>query len=781
MNNLFIGFYRELKSTLTISFINILGYAAALCVSLLLGIFVYHQLIYDRFNTRLDKIYRLNYLQTQKSTNNANTNHHWGEVLPDEIPGIDVIARLGWTWEQDLEFDSKNFKGLGVVGDKELFDVFSFPIINKTNTNFFEKTNSLAISESLAKKIFGDISPIDKNIVLNFENEYTITAVFKDIPENSTLKFDFITNIEDELEEYGEYMRNHWLWWAWQTFVLVKDNTDVTAFSEKMKPLQKKYIGDWHRETFDYYLQPLKDIHLHSATISGSFDSDISITLIYILISVVVLILVISCINYINLSIAGFEQRKKTIALRKIIGAGRRWLFKQYLSYSVLQILFCIFLAVVLSICFLPVFNTFQNSSIIIPFNRFYFWVILFVFGLFVGLLSGLYPAGFISKTVIISNLTKNRSQSYFRNGLITVQFTIAIILLISVALIKKQLITSTKGELGYDYTSLISFSATGPVLDHYQSFHNEVRKLAGVVGTTSCNFDLPGNFGNFWGVKPEGTDKDLEIYHSEVAPNFFDVLKIPVRSKLTEFTEDTSSVSGRAVINAEASRQFGLGEAILGKKYSMGNRMITVVGFADDFHNNSAHVAIKPIQLSLHEKCWNLLVRLNRENAYSTIAEIKKIWNELEPKQPFEYKFVDDLIASQYTKEKSIYKLFNGFFVLAIILSMVGLFGLIQMILKFKTKEIGVRKVNGSKSWEIVVLLNKEFVKWIIIAFLIACPVAWYAVSLWLENFVYKTDISWWIFAWSGFVATLVASITISLQSWHTARRNPVEALRYE
>jgi putative ABC transport system permease protein len=775
------SFFKELKSNITISFINIIGYSFALASCLLIGIFIYNQLTYDKFHANLDNIYRLNYIQNKKATDNAPTNHQWYDVLPVELPGIEKMARYGWSWEQNLEFEKNNYLGNGVIGDIEIFEIFSFPVTEKQDDNFFEKPHSIAISESLAEKIFGEISPIGKNITLNYGDKYTVRAVFKDIPSNSTLQFDFITDLKEHLSQYGEKMQKHWLWWSWRTFILLNKGAVAKDIGNMMKPLQKKYIGEWHAETFDYYLQPLKKIHLDSSSISGSFDTDKSLTLIYVLASAGLLILLISCINYINLSIAGFESHKKSVAIKKIIGAGRKWLFKQYLSYSVVQTLFCIFLAVVLSIYFLSVFNTFQNSSIVIPFNKFYFWVILFVFGLFVGLLSGLYPAGFISKTVIISNSTKNRSQSYFRNGLITVQFTIAIILLISVALIKKQLITSTKGELGYDYTSLISFSATEPVLEHYQSFHNEMRKLAGVVGTTSCNFDLPGYFGNFWGVTPEGTDKSLEIFHSQAAPNFFDVLKIPVRNKLTEFTEDTSSASGKAVINAEASRQFGLGETILGKKYRLGDRMITVVGIIDDFHNNSTHVAIKPLQLSLHEKCWNFLVRLNRENAYSTIAEIQKIWNELEPKQPFEYQFVDDLIANQYTKEKSIYKLFNVFFVLAIILSMVGLFSLIQMILKFKTKEIGVRKVNGSKTREIVLLLNKEFVKWIIIAFLIACPVAWYIVSLWLENFVYKTDISWWIFVCSGFVATLVASITISLQSWRSARKNPVEALRYE
>lgn len=774
-------FFKEINNNRNISFINVIGYAIALSSCILLGVFIYNHINYDKFHENINQIYRLNYIQNKKATNNATTNHHWFDVLPKEMPGVIKAARFGWQWEQNLEYDKQTFKGQGVVGDIEIFEVFSFPTLEKNGDNFFEKPNSVAISESLAKKIFGKDSPIGKNVILNYGETYTVTAVFKDIPSNSTLKFDFITDIKYDLQNYGEGMLNHWLWWCWRTFILLDENISDKDFGERMKPLQQKYIGDWHANTLDYYLQPFEDIHLHSSDIDGSFDSDIGITLIYVLSSAVILILLISCINYINLTIAAFESRKKSVAIKKIIGASRITLFKQYLSFSLVQTIFCVILAVILSVCLKPILNAKQIHDIDIPFAQPGFWIIMFVFGVLLGTLSGFYPAHFISRTLSISKSLKRNSKSYFRNILITVQFAIAIILLISVTLIKKQLKMSTDGDLGFNHTTLISISATESIQNHYEAFHDEMRKTIGVETTTSCNFRLPGHLGNFWNVNPIGTDSKVEIYHTAVAPDFFEVMKIPVRSKLFEFTEDTSATSLRAVINHEATQKFALGESILGKNYYLGDSKVEVIGIVDDFYISSTYNKIQPIQFNIQDRCWNYLVRLKKENQTSTINELKRIWNEFESTQPFEFQYVDDLIAMQYTKENAVYRLFNVFFILAMILSLIGLFGLVQMIVKFKIKEIGVRKVTGAKTGEILILLNSEFIIWVILAFLLASPVAWYSTKKWLENFAYKTPINWWIFAGSGLIILFIASLVISIQSWRIARKNPVEALRYE
>ena len=774
-------FYKELKSNRTITFINVFGYSVALSACLIIGLFVFNQLNYDKFNTNADQIFRLNYIQNQKGTDNATTNHHWYQVLPEEVPGVEKAARFGWPQEQNIEYNKNNIKGIGVTGDKEIFDLFSFPVLQKEAGNFFEKPNSVALSKSLAGKIFGSENPIDKNITLNYGNQYTVTAVFDDIPANSTLQFEFITNAKDFLDESGDRMKNHWLWWMWQTFVLVNDQSTADGLKESMKPLQKKYIGDWHAESFDYYLQPLTQIHLHSSSISDSFDTDISITLIYILCSAGILILVISCINYINLSTAGFESRKKSVAVKKIIGASRSLLFKQYLSYSILLTFLCILIALVLSQGVIPFLNSQGITGIDIPFSSPLFWAIILIFGILTGILSGFYPAGYISRTVVISDTKTIKSQSFFRNGLITVQFTIAIILLIAVTTIKKQLNESTKGDLGFNYTSLISFGATESTFNHYGALHNEIRKIPGVVASTSCDFQLPGYLGNFWPVQPEGATKKIDIFQATVAPGFFDVLSIPFRNKIHEPEEDTASTSDRAVINSEAFKQFGLGEAILGKTYKLGDNKIEVIGTVNDFHIGSMHDRIKPIQFTIAGKCGNNIVRIEKENYQTTIAAIQKAWKEFEPTQPFEYYFIDELITLQYSKENSFFKLFNLFFVLALLISLTGLSGLTQLILKFRVKEIGIRKVSGAKISEVMSMLNKDFIKWVVIAFIIATPVAYFAMNKWLENFAYKTELSWWIFALAGLLALGIALLTVSWQSWKAATRNPVEALRYE
>jgi len=775
------GFYKELKSNWTITAINVLGYSVALSSCLIIGLFVFNQITYDRFNSKSERIFRLNYIQNQKNTNNATTNHHWYEVLPGEVPGIEKVARFGWPGEQNIEFEKRSYKAKGTFGDKELFDIFSFRVLQKNNENFFEKPSSIALSKSLSNMIFGSGSPIGKTLTLNYRQQYTITAVFDDIPSNSSIKFDFLLNAKDYLEEQGEEMKNHWLWWMWRTFVLVNDKSVVAGFGKSMKPIQVKYVGNWYAETSDYYLQPLQQIHLHSSSIWGSFDSDLSIVLIYIFCSAGILILIISCINFINLSIAGFEARKKSVAIKKIIGASRSYLFKQYMYYSVFLTYLCILFAIIITLYAILFYNLHSIIGIKVPLSNPYFWLIIILFGLFIGMLSGLYPSSYISKTVSISTSKTLKSRSVFSNGLITIQFSIAIILLITATTIKKQLHKSSKGDLGYDHASVVSFWVTEEINNHYDAFSNEVNNCPGVLASTSCNFSLPGFLGNFWPVQPEGSNTKIDIFHAQVSSNFFDVLKIPVKSKLGEFWEDTAIISDQAVINDEASRQFGIGESVLGKSYYIGETKMNIVGIVSDFHIGSMHNFIKPSHFTIEDKCWNHIIRLNKANSEKTIASIRSVWEKFEIVEPFKYHFVDDLILQQYGKEKSLITIFNLFFALAMAISLIGLFGLVQLLLRFRIKEIGIRKVNGARVNEIVMMLNKEFIKWVVVAFFIACPIAWYAMHKWLQNFAYKTELSWWVFAAAGAAAMVIALMTVSVQSFRAATRNPVDALRYE
>ena len=774
------NFFKELRNNKTITIINIFGYSIALSACLIIGLFVYRQFTFDRFNENIDRIYRLNYIENEKKTDNATTNHQWSDVVQKEIPGIEKAARFAWSYEQHIEFNKKDFVAVGAMGDNELFEIFTFPVLEKESDNFFEKTNTVALSKSLANKIFGDDSSIGKTVILNYGKSYTVSAVFEDIPANSSLKFDFLIDVNEFIEGSGEQMKNHWTWWWLKTFVMVNNESVVADFGANMKPLQKKYVGDWYAEGRDYYLQPLKEMHLRSSSILGSFNTDISITLIYIFCSAGILILVISCINYINLSTAGFESRKKSIAIKKIIGAGRSYLFKQYMSYSVLLTFLCILTAIIISLYTIPIFKKQGIVGIDIPFDKPVFWMIIVIFGLLIGLLSGLYPAGYISKTVMMANPKAPKSRSLFSNGLITIQFSIAIILLIAAVTIKKQLHESTQGDLGYNYSSLISFGATEEIYNHSEAMHSEIRKIPGVIATTSCGFQLPGDLGNYWPVQPEGAEK-IDIFHTSASSNFFDVMGVPLKNKLGELREDTASTSDRAIVNEEAIKRFGIGESVVGRTYSLGETRMEITGVVEDFHIGSMRDQIKPIQFSIIEKNWNQIIRLERENQESSIAQIQKVWEKFETVQPFEYHFVNDLIAEQYHKEQSLFKLFNVFFTLAMVISLVGLFGLVQLLLRFRVKEIGIRKVNGARVPQVIALLNKDFLKWVVIAFVIACPIAWFAMHKWLQNFAYKTTLSWWVFIAAGTVAVAVALLTVSWQSWRAASRNPVDALRYE
>jgi putative ABC transport system permease protein len=781
MMNSLKNFLKEIKSNPTSTIINVFGYSLALASCLVIGSFVYYQSTFDRFNVNKDRIFRMNRSLNENGTHEAITNHHWAEVLPGEITGIEKIARIGQFYESNIEFEKNDFKANGARGDKELFDIFSFPLIEKESEDFFAKPLSIAISQSLAQRIFGNTSPLGKTLKLGYQRDYTVTAVFKDIPLNSSFSFEFLVNTNDMLNDFGEQMKNHWAWWAWNTFILVKDQSIVSTFGERMKPLQNKYVGEWYANSNDYYLQPLSKIHFHSASIMHSFDKDIPVALVYIFISAGFLILVISCINFVNLSVAGFEARKKSVAIKKIIGASRTFLFKQYMSFSILLTFLCVLISLIIASYFIPWLKTLGITGIDIPYNKPFFWLIILSFSLFTGFLSGIYPSNHISKIVTLSSNNTIKVKSVFRNALITIQFTIAIFLLIASTTIKKQLNHSIKGNLGYEHASLLSFSVSEDVFNHYDAFDGEIKNINGVIATTSCGFTMPGDLGNYWPVKPSGGNVQINIFHSSVAPNFFDVLKIPLKVKFGEFKEDTTLAYDYVIINEEAEKQFEMGETILGKTYHIGETKTEVTGIAKDFHISSLHNKIKPSQFFIRNKNWNYIVQCETSDEKEIIAKIQQVWKKFEPIQPFKYELIDDMINQQYAKEKALLRLFNIFFVLSILISLIGLFGLVQLLLRFRVKEVGIRKVNGARVTEVMAMLNKDFVKWVAIAFVIACPIAWYAMNKWLQNFAYKTELSWWIFALAGALALGIAVLTVSWQSYRAASRNPVEALRYE
>lgn len=557
------------------------------------------------------------------------------------------------------------------------------------------------------------------------------------------------------VEEFGKEMKTHWTWWWLKTFVLVNEKSKPLEFGVSMKPIQKKYVGEWYAEARDYYLQPLEKIHMYSSSIGGSNNSDVSIILIYIFCSAGLLILIISCINYVNLSTAVFESRKHSVAIRKIIGASRSRLFMQYLTYSVLLTFLSILVSIVISLNLIPFLKSQGIDGIDAPFGNPAFWAIIILFGLLTGIISGVYPASYVSKTVILSTNQNIKSRSWFRNGLIILQFSIAIILLIATTVIKKQLNESTKGNLGYNYSSLISVPLSVNLYNHFEAVNNEILRIPGVLATTSCDFEIPGDLGNYWGVQPDGAAR-IDIFHIHVAPNFFDVLKVPVKFKFCEFTSDTSEKSDRIVLNETSVSQFGIEETILGKKYDFANTEVEVAGIVKDFHFASLRDKIKPVQFIISDKTWNTIIRLEKTGYEKVVAHIKEIWEKFEKEVPFEYKFIDGLITEQYKKEESLMKLFNIFFLLAMLISLIGLYGLVQLLLQFKVKEVGIRKVNGARVTEVMILLNNDFIKLVILAFIIASPIAWFIMHKWLENFAYKTTLSWWIFAAAGGIAVL-------------------------
>ena len=767
----------EFKTNSGVTLINFVGFTLAISACILVGLYIKHNISYDKFNERAENIYRLNYFQNKKDFHSSMTNHQWAKVLQEEIPEVELATCFTpWQNEKTIKVGQNEFKVIGEWGDKNLFRVFSFPFLEGNEKTVFANPNSIAISKSLAHKLFGKNKVIGERIEVEHNEEYFISAVFEDIPQNSSIRFDFLLDIGE-----SQGSNTHWLSWGWQNFVLLKNNTNPRDVAAKMKDLQKKHISEWHSNDFDYTFQPLLDIHFNSQHLQGSNLSDMKKTNIYVFGSIGLVILLIACFNFINLTIVGFQSRETDVKIRKLLGANRSSLFVQFMAYSTMLTTLCLILAVLISELAQPLLEKISGDVIRLPFNSIVFWCIVLVGGIALGVITGIFPSVRLSGKRAFQKDYANHTFFSFRSILMVFQFVAIIGLLSFVGMVKKQLNFSTTGDLGYNYSNVVQVVGSENIYKKHKAFESEISKIAGVVATTSANFVLPSHFGNFGGAKPGGAEKSIDIYHGDIAPNFFEVMGVPLYKSSPVLRPSTSKQVNNVIINKQAYNDFGIGDNILNNSYKYHGNTCKVEGIVEDFHYYNMKEKMKPIAFHLAEKGWIHYIRIEANTTRSVLKELEKTYLLFEKNRPFTYMFVDKMIGAMYEKETKLFQLISVFFGLAIFIAMIGLIGMVKYLTIYKTKEIGIRKVNGAKVSEVLTMLNKDFIKWVFIAFFIAVPLAWYAVNKWLENFAYKTTLSWWIFVLAGMLALGIALLTVSWQSWRAATRNPVEALRYE
>ncbi len=791
IKNYFLVAVRNFKNYKFFSFINITGLAIGMACSFLIFIWVKDEFSFDRFHENETDLYRL-----VGEVENADalfkavvTPYPMVSYLNDEIPEIiNHICLRPMSEKVLVEYESegsksqlkKFYEGGMVAVDSNFFEFFTYEFINGSPEKAIIGTNSIVISESTAKKYFGDENPIGKTLYFyNRERLGTISGVLKDPPANSHIQFDIVIPFGDL---YGSNFKTNWGNYYYNGYVQLAHGIDPQIVVQKIEEALRKRSSD-SEVSIRIYLQPLRDVHLKS-----DFDIDYNNSTseinnnVYIFSIIAVFILLIACLNFVNLTTARSATRAKEIGLRKISGASRARLIRQFFGESVFIAIIAYILAFIIILILLNSFNQLTAKSLDISQILNVKTILIFLgIAILVGLVSGIYPALLLSSleplSVLKGEMKSDSKNSTFRKILVLVQFSISIILIISVFIVHRQLEYVQKKELGYDKKNLIYFPVRGNYRDYYSSLRERLLQESNIQDVTISS-DIPLNTIHLWGgLDWEGKDPD-----DNTMMNFYTVDYSFIPTLGIRFSEGRnfalSSDSNNYIINQTAAQIMGMDEP-LDQWFSLSENRGDIIGIVEDFNFKSLRTKMEPLVIRVGEYYNYILVRINDDNVQNSIDRIGAVWNELNPDYPFEYHFLDSDYEQLYIPEKRLGNLFKYFTVLAIFISCLGLLGLVSFMAQQRTKEIGIRKVLGSSVFEIIKLLSMEFTKWVILANIFAIPIGWFLMNKWLQNFAYRTNIPWFIFIITAGLVFIIAIVTISFQSYQAATTNPADSIR--
>jgi putative ABC transport system permease protein len=775
------------------SFINILGLAVGISACFLIYLYVTFETSYDNFHSKADRIYRV-VADVKTPTETIKSSIVTSPVavnLKRDFPEIEYAVRIApeqmLVKKGNVKFQEKKC----VLADSTLFDVFDFPLVAGDKKTALIEPMSVVISERIAKKYFGDADPMGETLQLTGEAVgVKVTGVMKDLPKNSQIEADMIVSQSSTKQLQGYPMSDtEWTNHTNYTYILVRPNTDINALAAKLPAFQELHNGAEAKrlQMQDYLsLEPLRDVYLKSKR--GGFISG-NLANVYIFSAVAVFILLIACVNFINLTTARSAERAKEVGVRKVVGAARFQLARQFIGESIIICVIAFVLSIVLSAMALPLFNELAGKEISSNiFSNPFHIVTLFLLAIFIGLVAGFYPSLVLSSFKPIAVLkgrfiTGTRGLA-LRKSLVVFQFTISIVLIAATIIVHRQLNHMRSQTLGFSKEQTIIINTDFD--KNKDVFKQSLSSIPGVV-SSAFSSHVPGGGSNsaysaVENKRGEMQKSNLDLYFVDF--NYVDQYELKLaagRSFSADFPADSTQAM---MINEAASRMLGYntpGEAI-GRKFSQWGKEGQIIGVLKDFHYKSLQQQVPP--LVMRYEPWGLgtiSVKVSGNNLPETVKAIEDSWNRLIPNRPFEYNFLDEFFDRQYQSEDHFGNLFFNFAVLAIFISCLGLLGLSSYSTTQRTKEIGIRKVLGANVAGIVNLLSGEFVKLVLIALVIAVPITWFGMDKWLQDFAYRTNISWWVFAVTGLVSVMIAFSTISFQAIKAAIANPVKSLRTE
>jgi putative ABC transport system permease protein len=792
LRNYFKITVRTFKKSKVYSFINISGLAVGMACCILILLWVKDELSFDRFHENADVIYRVTDRYPDSSAGYRSTAvSAWplAEALKSDFPEIVESARLRILTHRLISYKDKKFYENDIVAvDPSFLKMFSFPLVKGDIATALIEPHTILITEETAARYFGTGDPIGKVLTYNNNFDFKVIGVLKNVPRNSHIRFDFLVPFESTLRALG------WTdsWWSdnYTTYVQLAENASFQHISDKVYDYKKKIYSESRTKLI---LQPLTDIHLrsnYSIDLYGSTEN--KSIYVYAFSAIALLVLLIACINFMNLSTARSEKRSKEVGLRKVVGASRRHIVAQFYGESLFMTMVSFVAAVFLVYLLLPAFNNLSGKMLALDsVKEPVFLLGLFGIMLLTGLVSGSYPALVLSSFKPVDSIkstgltfSSKSGKSLFRRSLVVVQFTLSIMLIVGTIIVYRQTHYMLNKELGYEKESMIYFRKRANVRNQYDAFKSELLRDANITGVTASS-DIPTYTVHSTGAFSwEGKDPEtrLSIHQFSVDHDYIKIFNMNIiagRDFSREFRVDDSTQS--FIVNETAVQAMGLEDPV-GSKFRLWKYEGQIVGVVEDFHYKSLQKEIEPLVLRI-DPGWDsyVFVKFKSEQTKEAIASVQRVYNAFNPGFPLEYTFLDEAVERLYDSEQKTKTIFNYFTLIALFISCLGLYGLVAHMAQQKTKEIGIRKVLGASIIHIVTNLSKEFILLVCMANAIAWPLAYYFMNKWLKNFAYRTSMGLWIFILSALAAIVIALLTVSYQSIKAATANPVDSLRYE
>lgn len=777
--------WRNLVRDKQFTLLNILGLAGGIACALLIFLWVSDELSYDKFFANDDRLFKLMEKRSNSSGDVAFSEESSGklsEVVKQTVPGVEyaaAVAPAGWFPQNTLSANEKNIKANGQYAEKDYFNIFSFPLLEGNRNSVLANRSSIVLSDELALKLFGTTnSLIGKPVQFDHDTTFFVSGVFKKMAANSSQQFDFVLSFD-----YFRVIKDWVTYWGNKgplNYVLLKKDVSANAFNTNVVDIINKNTDD--RRT-KIVAMKFSDLYLHN-NFNGNSQSGARIENVKMFSLLAVFILLIACINFMNLSTAKAARRFKEVGIKKVVGAERAQLIFQFLTESFLLSIVAMLVAIGISILLLPAFNQITGKTIAIQFT----WqMVMAIIGIAVvtGFVAGSYPALYLSKfnplSILKGKLNTSAAELFSRKGLVVFQFTLSTVLIISVLIIYQQIQFIQHADPGYNKNNILRFSAEGNLFTKQDAFLSALKNIPGVVSASATNHRMVGhNFatgGLNWPGKPQNDETYFEGFETDF--DFVETMGMHIKEGRS-FSRSYGADSAALILNEAAVNAMHLKDPV-GKPIQIFGNNVQVIGVVKDFHFESMHSAIKPSYIMLVPQRGTIVANINGNQQRAVINAIQQLYESFNPGFPFTFNFLDEAYQQQYQSETRVSALSKYFAGLAIIISCLGLFGLAAFTAQKRRKEIGIRKVIGASTSGIISMLSAEYLKLVLIALLIAFPVSWWLMNGWLQGFAYRINISPFVFVVVAAAVMVLTLFTISFQSIKAAVANPVKSLRTE